>query len=295
MLHNIPKINGAYEFNFSLGEISFFKVGGVCDILFSPKSEEQLIYFLENKPKNLNITILGNMSNILISDLGIRGCVVRLNNLNDIKFYEGYVEVNSGVLLSKLINKCAKLGISCCERLFCIPGSVGGALFMNAGIPGFEINDVLISIDAVDFHGVRKTFTNADLKMGYRNGNIPKNFLITSAKLKTFPKDKDTIFAEIKGLHEKRLKSQPIGMPTCGSTFKNPDGYKAWQLIKDAGCDKLSVGGARISDVHCNFLINSGGAKASDFLELIEIIKIRVFEKTEIMLQEEIIKIGEWV
>lgn len=290
---NLPQIKDAYEFDFPLGDVSFFKVGGICDILFSPKNEEELIYFFQNKPENLNITILGNMSNILISDKGIRGCVIRLNNLNNINFFEDHVEVHGGTLLSKFINQSAKLGLSCCEKLFCVPGSIGGALFMNAGIPNFEINDVLISIDTIDFQGIKKTFTKTDLKMQYRNGNIPKGLIITSAKLKTFPKNKDTISAEIKELHKKRLKTQPIGMPTCGSTFKNPKGHKAWQLIKESGCDKLFVGGARVSDVHCNFLINSGNAKASDFLELIETIKTKVFEKTGVMLQEEIIKIGE--
>ena len=289
----LPNVKGEYRVDFALGAQSCFKVGGNCDVVFIPADIDDLLQFLTKKPKDLAITVLGNMSNVLISDYGIRGCVIRLNNLNKTNFYNNYVEVQAGTLLSKFISDCTKHEVSCCEKLCCIPGTIGGAIFMNAGIPGFEISDVLISVSGINFFGEKKTLNQNALNMTYRNGNIPKDFIVTSARLKTFSKDTNQILAEIKELQAKRLKSQPIGQATCGSTFKNPDGAKAWELIKRAGCDKLSVGGAIVSEKHCNFLINTGNAKASDFVKLINIIKSKVLQKTGYELQEEIKKIGD--
>lgn len=296
MLPNeLPNIKGEYQFNFPLKQISYLKVGGNCDVFYAPTDKNDLKNFLENKPDNLKITLLGNMSNVLISDRGIRGCVISLKHLNKTMFFEGYLESEAGILLPNLINKCAKQNISCCEKLSYIPGSLGGAIYMNAGIPDFEIKDILISVDCVDFLGQEKTIKKEDLKMTYRNGNLPKESIILSAKLKTHKKNKNEILTEIKKIYEKRMKSQPIGFPTCGSTFKNPTGIKAWELIKKSGCESLEVGRAKISDIHCNFMINMGNAKASDFIELIKIVKSKVFEKTGYMLEEEIQIIGdEW-
>ena len=294
MQHNqLPQVRGKYRFNVSLSRLSFFKVGGMCDIMFSPADINDLLHFLLHKPSNLSIAILGNMSNVLISDFGITGCVIRLDNLNKIDFLNDLVEVQAGTLLSNFINKCANKGISCCEKLCCIPGTIGGALYMNAGIPAFEINDVLVSISGVTFSGKTKTISKDDLKMTYRNGNIPDNFIITSAKLKTYDTDKNILLSTIEELRTNRLKSQPIGERTCGSTFKNPDGAKAWKLIQQAGCNGLSVGGAKVSEKHCNFLINTGDAKASDFVKLIRIIKTKVRDETGYELEEEIKRIGE--
>ena len=289
----LPQVRGKYRFNVSLSNLSFFKVGGMCDIMFSPADIDDLSHFLTHKPSDLSIAILGNMSNVLISDYGITGCVIRLNNLNKIDFFDDCIEAQAGTLLSNFINECANKGISCCEKLCCIPGTIGGALYMNAGIPAFEINDVLVSISGITFSGKQKTIEKDDLKMTYRNGNIPDDFIITSAKLKTYNTDKNNILSTIEELRTNRLKSQPIGERTCGSTFKNPDGAKAWKLIKQAGCDGLSVGGAKVSEKHCNFLINTGNAKASDFVELIQIIKTKVRDETGYELEEEIKRIGE--
>ncbi len=295
LLEDLPEIRGSYEFDFPLKKLSFLKVGGTCDVLFLPSDVDDLENFLKNRPENLRLTILGNMSNVLLTDRRIQGCVIILNNLDKIEFLNDFVEVEAGAILLKFITRCAKENISCCEKLFCIPGSIGGAVAMNAGIPNFEIKDVLIAIEAINLDGKRQIFRKDELNMSYRNGNVPDGFIVTSAKLRTIEKNGDIIFSEIKSLYEKRLKTQPIGLPTCGSTFKNPEGMKAWELIKKAGCDKLSIGGAKISDMHCNFLINSGNATASDFVKLIEEIKKRVFEETGYQLEEEIRRIGdEW-
>jgi UDP-N-acetylmuramate dehydrogenase len=284
------------EVNVSLKELSSLKVGGICDVLFCPEDEESLIYFLKNRPNDMKVTILGNMSNVIISDEGVQGCVIRLGKMrNDIEFHDDYIKVNAGFQLSTLIGQCVRRGISCCEKLSCIPGTIGGAVFMNAGTSEFEIKDVLISVDVVDFEGNKWTISNKKLKMSYRNGNIPKDVIIISVNLKISHKDAEKIISSIREIRKRRLNSQPIGGATCGSTFKNPDKMKAWQLIKEAGCAQFSVGDAVISDLHCNFLINSGKAKASDFIELITLIRIKVFERTGIMLEEEIIKIGRWL
>lgn len=294
MQRNLPEVSGIYKFNFPLKNISFFKVGGNCDVLFYPKDENDLMNFLKEKPKNLPIAILGNISNVLISDKGFHGCIIKLDYLNKVNFYNNYLKAESGIKLLDLITKCVNKNLSCCEDLVCIPGTIGGAISMNAGIPDFEISDVLISIEILDFEGNKKIIEKQDLKMEYRNGNIPNDSIIISANLKTVFKKSQELFRKIAELREKRMKTQPIGDKTCGSTFKNPDGMKAWELIKSANCEKLFFGEARVSDIHCNFLINSGNATAQDFFQLIEIIKTKVFEKTGIMLEEEIIKLGDF-
>ena len=291
--NDLPKVRGEYLFDYALRSQSFFKVGGNCNVMFIPADVDDLLQFLTKKSQDLKITILGNMSNVLISDCGIQGCAIQLKNLDKIDFSDNYVEVQAGTLLSKFISTCTKNEVSCCEKLCCIPGTIGGAIFMNAGIPGFEISDVLISVSGVNFSGEKRTFAKDELNVTYRCGNIPNDFIVTSVRLKTFSKDTSQILNEIKELQAKRLKSQPIGQATCGSTFKNPSGARAWELIKQAGCDKLSVGGAKVSKKHCNFLVNTGNAKASDFVKLIDIIKSKVFEQTGYELQEEIKRIGD--
>ncbi|MDR0942426.1 MAG: UDP-N-acetylmuramate dehydrogenase [Holosporales bacterium] len=291
---NLPVVRGNYSFDFPLKDVSFFGVGGFCDIVFYPKDESDLIFFLKNKPTDLKINMLGNMSNVLILDGGIRGCVVNLSKyMNKVKFLEETAAVDAGLSLSKFIKQCVEKSISSCEKLFCIPGTVGGAVAMNAGIPGFEISDVVESIGCVDLNGNKTLLSKDKLNMQYRNGNIPKGFVVTNAALKTSTLPKIELENSIKEIYTKRIKSQPIGQKTCGSTFKNPPGLKAWELIKEAGCDKLTIGNAAVSNIHCNFLVNLGNAKAADFVKLIQTIKDRVFEKTKIMLEEEIVILGE--
>ncbi|MDR1233950.1 MAG: UDP-N-acetylmuramate dehydrogenase [Holosporales bacterium] len=286
--------HGEYYFDVPLLDFSSIKTGGVCDVLFYPKDEDDLINFLCNNHPSKPVICLGNMSNTLVLDGGIRGCVVNLSKfMTNISFNKTYVNVQAGASLNTFIIDCVSRNISCCEKLYCIPGTIGGALFMNAGIPGFEISDVLIEIRGVDHHGKTYNFKRHELNMEYRNGNIRKDFIITSATLKTTPSDKDKLELILNEILEKRRRTQPIGCQTLGCTFKNPDGYKAWKLIMDAGCGGMSVGGACISDIHMNFFINSGGATSLDFIHLIKLVKDRVFQETGIMLEEEIIIMGE--
>lgn len=299
MLHNNIKcddlpldIRGTYKFNVSLKEMSFFKVGGICDVFFIPKDIDDLSYFLQNKPDNLKILCLGNMSNVLINDDGFRGCIVYLRDTFNNIFFDNIknnVFVESGVSLQGFIKKCADQGISCLEKLMCIPGTIGGALKMNAGIPNCEISDFLESITLINIHnGIIENIQKKDLKMEYRNSNISDDYIITSCILKTQVSSKEILHQEISDLTKKRISTQPIGQATCGSTFKNPKGFKAWELIKNAGCVGFQVGDAKISDLHCNFIVNQGNANASDILSLINIVKQKVFENSGILLEEEI-------
>ena len=286
-LHN-SLIRGKCYRNFDLSKLSFFKVGGPCDLFFVPEDIEDLQNFIAHN--SLPITVLGNMSNVLILDGGIRGCVISLSKLNRIKkYYSDTVEVECGVNLSKFIKEAATQGISCCERLYTIPGTVGGALAMNAGVPEFEISDALKSFTYInDFE---ELIVVDDINMSYRNGNLPG--IAVSCILECHKDNSQEILQRLKHIFVDRLKKQPITVATCGSTFKNPDGYKAWQLIKDSGCSELKIGGAGVSPLHCNFIVNNGNATASDILELINLIKDRVLQYSGILLKEEIKIIGE--
>ena len=291
-IKDLPDIQGQYYFDFNLGEISYIKVGGRCDVLYIPENINDLIYFIQHKPSNLPITILGNLSNTLVLDKGIRGCVVSLRKLNNIEIYDNYVKVECGINLSNLIivlsNKC----ISCCEQLYTIPGTIGGALAMNAGIPGFEIKDVLKSIDLVNSTtGELITITGIDMQ--YRNGNLPKVYIATSCILKTTKKEQDELMQTLRNTLNKRLRTQPIHSATLGSTFKNPAGFKAWELIKESGCHTLKVGGASLSNIHCNFIVNNGTATTNDIIHLINLVQKTVFQRTEILLELEIRIIGK--
>lgn len=293
MNHNLPNVAGKYFFNFPMKDFSFLKVGGCCDIFYVPSHIEDLVLFLQNAPKNLPIVCLGNCSNVIISDSGIDGCVVNLSgSRNRTQFFAKEVVVDAGLGLSNFIKQCIEKGVSCCELLFSIPGTIGGAIAMNAGVPGTEISHFLKSISCVDKAGKIINIAKKDLNMQYRKGNLPSDFIVLSATFEISSKPKAELAAVIKNIQKKRLATQPITEATCGSTFKNPPGQKAWQLISESGCLGLCVGGAAVSDMHCNFLINKGNAKAADFVELIEIIKEKVFLSTGILLEEEVIKIG---
>ncbi len=290
----LPKVRGTYQFDYELGQHSFFKTGGKADVLFTPDDVDDLLFFIKNKPKDFPVTVIGNMSNTLVLDGGVKGVVINIKKFQHVEFSDGSVNVEAGVNLGNFIQTCIDNNISCCEMLYMIPGTVGGALFMNAGVLGFEIKSVVNSINIIDLTMGHLSQMSAE-NMKYRNGNIPKNSIVTSCVLRTKNKDKEQLKSLLSEIIKKRKTTQPIGYATCGSTFKNPEGTskKAWQLIRDAGCEKMSVGDASISTVHSNFIVNNGRATSADILTLMNDIKMRVFDMTGIMLQEEIKIIGE--
>ncbi len=288
-----PNFKGKLISNFSLKKLTFFNIGGICDLFFLPKNIEDLQNFLVYK-SNMKTICLGAMSNVLILDSGFRGCVISTtDSFQDITFFENnIVKVGSGVSLSKFIISCIEKELSCCEQMFCIPGTIGGALYMNAGIPSFEIFDVLIEIYCVDSSGTSITLSKKNIKYTYRNGNIPKNLIITACLLKTSFLPKIDLQNTISKIKKERIQSQPIGLKTCGSTFKNPPGMKAWKLIESAGCKGMRYKGASLSNLHCNFIINDNEATSDDILGLINNIKDRVLKHHGIILEEEIKIIG---
>ncbi|MDR2074942.1 MAG: UDP-N-acetylmuramate dehydrogenase [Holosporales bacterium] len=276
--------------NFALKDLSSFKIGGRCKLFFSPYNPDDLRDFLKNQSGNIPTICLGHMSNVLISDEDIEANIIcTRDTFQDIRFFENNnVKVESGVPLNKFVHVCSLQGISCLEQMYCIPGTIGGALFMNAGTPIFEIFDVVVSIECVDMRGNIISINRDELKPAYRSGNIPKDLIITSCILRTSESSVATVQKTMDEIGRKRLSTQPISMATCGSTFKNPDGYKAWQLIDSAGCRGMSVGEAYVSDLHCNFIINNGNATFQDVKTLMRLIKEKVLEKHGIMLKEEI-------
>jgi len=296
MIKNLPKIRGKYLFDEPLAKYNWFKTGGKADILFMPKDKEDLIYFLKNKPKDLPIFILGAGSNLLIRDGGIRGVVILLKKtLNNISINkEGDIEISCGILNSKVLNFCKVNEIGGYEFLGTIPGSIGGSIRMNAGCYGSEIKDKLVNIDTVDLNGNEKTYLNKECNFEYRNNNLPKDLIFVSAIFDGSEKSsKEKIEKSFKEKSEKRKLSQPIGNKTCGCTFKNPEGLSAWRLIQEAGFQGLEVNGAKMSEKHANFMVNTGTARSSDLEDLGEKIQEKVKQDTGVNLEWEVQRVGD--
>jgi UDP-N-acetylmuramate dehydrogenase len=279
--------------NFNLSEITWFKVGGLAENFARPSTIEELVFLIKNfKP----ITILGNTSNILISDSNIKGCVVKLGSafgkieqITETKF-----RIGAACLDLTLAKHMQNLGISGMEFLATIPGTLGGNICMNAGCFGSEIFDVLESVEILQPDGTIINIQKNEIKHTYRFTNLPNNAIILSAILNGVKSTPEKIQNTINEFTKQRLESQPVNVRTGGSTFKNPNGYKAWQLIQEAGAHKLKIGGAEVSEKHSNFLINASGATAKDIYTLGELIHQKVLEKTGINLEWEIKKIGDF-
>ncbi len=279
-----------------LSKYNWFNLGGPADIFFKPENKEQLKNFLkEVEQKNYRIYILGAGSNTLIRDSGIKGIVIKLGSkFSEIKLLEkDTIEVGAGILDRKVADFAQKNCISDLEFLSCIPGSIGGAVIMNSGCYGTDISKILLSIKVLDEKGEEKEIPNKDINFCYRGSAIPKNYIVLSAILKGSNSPKNSIEKKQRELIQRKKDSQPSQVKTGGSTFKNNNTKKAWQLIKESGCEKFSVGDAKISEKHCNFFINNGNAKTSDIEALIAKVKNQVKSKTGINLELEIKIIGD--
>ena len=280
----------------NLSKYSWFNLGGPADIFFRPKDIDQLKEFINEIRKDINeINILGAGSNTLIRDTGVKGVVIKLGSkFSDLKLLEkDTIEVGAATLDKKVSNFAKSNGIGNMEFLSCIPGSIGGAIVMNSGCYGSEISEILQSIKVIDEKGLEKEIKNEEINFFYRGTNLPKNYIITSAKLKGLLTSKQKIEEKQNLLIKRKKDSQPSQIKTGGSTFKNSDGSKAWMLIKESGCEKLYVGDAKISEKHCNFFVNNGKANASDIENLIDKVKKEVKTKTGVNLELEIKIIGE--
>ena len=280
----------------SLSKYSWFNLGGPADIFFRPDNKKQLIEFLEEvRKKNSNINILGAGSNTLIRDSGVKGPVIKLGSkFSFIKLLEkDKLEVGAATLDRKVSEFAKNNGICNLEFLSCIPGSIGGAVIMNSGCYGSNISDILLSIQVIDNKGKEREIKKDDIKFFYRGTNIPSDYLILSAILKGNTSSKEEIAKKQEEFINKKKMSQPSQIKTGGSTFKNSDKKKAWELIKESGCDKFYVGDARISEKHCNFFVNNGNASTSDIEKLIRNVKQEVQSKTGVCLELEIKIIGD--
>ncbi|WGD28773.1 UDP-N-acetylmuramate dehydrogenase [Ancylobacter sp. WKF20] len=290
----LPELRGRLIANQPLAELIWFRVGGPAQILFTPADEADLAYFLANLPADIPVTVIGLGSNLIVRDGGVAGVIIRLGRgFNEITVEDGHrVRAGTAVPDVKLARAAADAGIDGLAFYRGIPGGLGGALRMNAGAHGGETKDCLIEARAVDRAGKVHVLANADFGFSYRHSGAPADFIFTSALYQGRPGDPATILAEMDRITQAREASQPIREKTGGSTFKNPPGHKAWQLVDAAGCRGLRVGGAEVSQMHCNFLINTGGATAADIEGLGEEVRQRVKAQSGIELEWEIKRIG---
>jgi len=295
VLDHLPHVRGRIVENANLARLSWFRIGGTAEVLFEPADEADLIKFLRYIPGSIPLTVIGVGSNLLVRDGGVPGIVVRLGRAFAETHVRGNIFKAGAAAMDMHVAKAAqKEGVAGLEFLIGVPGTIGGALRMNAGAYGHEIKDVLEHVHAVDRYGHPHEFRTADFEFGYRTCSIDPNMIFLSASFHIRNDDPAAIQERMDKITGARQESQPIGSRTGGSTFKNPEGQKAWELIDAAGCRGLRIGDAQVSEKHCNFLINLGNATASDIENLGEEIRARVFKETGVRLEWEIKRIGTW-
>ncbi len=290
------KFNKSIVFEENLSKYNWFNLGGPADIFFRPENKIQLIEFLmEAKKNDFAINILGAGSNTLIRDSGVRGAVLKLSsNFSNLKLIDNDKIVVGAATLDRKVSDFAKdHSIGGLEFLSCIPGSIGGAIVMNSGCYGNDISKILDSIKIINLNGEEKEIKKKDIDFFYRSTSLPKNYIIIEATFKGYLTKKSLIEEKQSNFISKKKLDQPSRVKTGGSTFKNHTNKKAWELIKQSGCDKFKIGEAKISDKHCNFLVNDGNAKASDMEKLISKIRDQVKSKTGINLDLEIKILGD--
>ncbi|MGA2893010.1 MAG: UDP-N-acetylmuramate dehydrogenase [Xanthobacteraceae bacterium] len=289
----MPDLRGRLLANQSLAELTWFRVGGPAQLLFMPENEADLCYFLANLPAEIAVTVIGLGSNLIVRDGGVPGAVVRLGRgFNEIAIEDLYVRAGAAVPDVKIARTAQEAGLAGLSFLRGIPGGVGGVLRMNGGAYGRETKDALIEARAVDRQGRVHVLSNADMHYTYRHSGAPDDYIFTQALFKGERGDPAAIAAEMAKITESREATQPVKSRTGGSTFKNPPGRKAWQLIDAAGCRGLRLGDAQVSEMHCNFLINLGGASAAHIETLGETVRQRVKATSGIDLEWEIKRIG---
>ncbi len=291
----LPDLRGRLVADVPLKDITWFRVGGAAEVLYTPADEADLAYFMANVPTKVTVFVIGLCSNLLVRDGGIRGVVVRLGRgFGEIEILDGArLRAGTAVPDVKVARAAADAGISGLSFYRGIPGGIGGALRMNAGAHGSETKDVLLSARAVDREGRLHELSNADMSFTYRRNAIPHDWIFTSAIFAGEPGEPEEIVRAMDEVAAYREKHQPIKERTGGSTFKNPPGNSAWKLVDAAGCRGLRVGGAMVSEMHCNFLINDRKGSAEDIERLGETVRARVKASSGIELQWEIVRVGE--
>ena len=294
----LPAVRGTYTENAPLKDLVWFRAAGPAEILFRPADVDDLSLFLANRPNGMPVTVVGVGSNLLVRDGGIPGVVIRLPASFGRVSADGLnIRAGAASLDSAVARSAADAGIAGLEFLRGVPGTVGGALRMNAGCYGREIKDIFVEARALDAQGRKIAFKPDDMSFAYRKARVPDDLIFVDAVFAGTPDDPAAIRERMNALVEQREASQPVKSRTGGSTFKNPDvaqsgGRKAWQLIDEAGCRGLMHGAAQVSEKHCNFLINTGDASASDIEALGEDVRARVKAKFGVELEWEIKRVG---
>lgn len=293
LIDRLPAVDGRYAENAPLAGMSWFRVGGPAEVLFRPADGDDLARFLAARPGDVPVHVIGAASNLLIRDGGVPGVVVRLGRgFAGIEVEGTTLRVGCGALDTRVAAAAGEASIAGLEFLSGIPGTIGGALRMNAGAFGAEIKDVVAAVRALDASGAVHQLGPADLGFAYRRCAVPEDWIFVTAELAGQPGERAAIARRMAEIATQRRTTQPRRVATGGSTFANPPGARAWELIERAGCRGLVRGGARVSNTHCNFLVNTGEATASDLEELGEEVRRRVFAATGVRLEWEIRRLG---
>src|SRR5688572_10402329 len=293
----IQQVRGRMAANLSLSEATWFRVGGPAQLFYQPADEMDLAFFMKNLPQEIRVTVIGLGSNLLIRDGGIDGVVIRLSakGFGDVELLgDSRLRVGAALPDVKVASAAAEAGIDGLTFYRGIPGGIGGALYMNAGCYGTETRERMVELSAVTRDGEIVTLTNADMGYLYRKSNGPRGVVFTHGVYQGFPVDKDDILNRMREITEKRESSQPTKAKTGGSTFKNPEGHSSWRLIDEAGGRGLTFGGAQMSELHANFLLNLGEADAYDIETLGETVRNKVRAKHGIDLKWEIRRMGHF-
>ena len=290
----MPQLRGRLLANERLAPLTWFRVGGPAQVLFTPADEDDLAYFLARLPADVPVYPIGVGSNLIVRDGGVGGVVIRLSprGFGEVGADADTVRAGTAVLDKRVAEAAAAAGIGGLEFYFGIPGSIGGALRMNAGANGGETRDVLVEARGVTRAGEVRTFSNADMKFSYRHCGVEDGVIFTSALFRGRPTEAQAIRARMAEVQNHRETAQPIREKTGGSTFKNPPGHSAWKLVDAAGMRGFRVGGAQVSEMHCNFLINTGDATGHDIETLGETVRALVKATSGIELHWEIKRIG---
>lgn len=294
LMKHLPKVRGSYEMNAPLRNLIWFRTGGPAEVLFRPADEADLCAFLKNLAPGVPVHVIGVGSNLIVRDGGVRGAVIQLGKaFGEIAVENERITALAGATDVALAHKAASASLAGLEFMRGIPGTVGGALRMNAGAYGSEVADVLVSARAVDRQGNVHELAAKDMGFTYRHCAVPKEWIFTAATFQGRKGEAAAIRARMDEIQKTREATQPMRVKTGGSTFKNPPGKKAWKLIEEAGCRGLSKGGAQVSPLHCNFLINTGSATSREIEELGDEVRLQVKKIHNIDLEWEIERIGE--
>ena len=294
----VQDIRGRLIPNQLLSAVTWFRVGGPAQLMFQPADEADLAVFLKALPEDVPVTVVGLGSNLLVRDGGLEGVVIRLpiRGFGQVEYLGGHkLRAGASVPDKKLAEEAAKTGSGGFAFYTGIPGAVGGALRMNAGAHGSETKDRVVNVNAVTRSGDILTLSNEDMGYAYRHSSAPKDLIFTSAVFEGFSQSEDEIRAEMAEVVAHREKAQPIREKTGGSTFKNPEGNSAWRVVDAAGCRGLQIGGAKMSDLHCNFMLNVADASAYDLELLGETVRARALKVAGVRLDWEIKRLGIFI